>query len=295
MVEGTNQGPVVRLRRRVAGLDARRVRLHRLPADHASDRTDVRRVDDRRDLRLHHHAVDAAGGRHRVRLARRSDGPQEAADDRDPRLFAVQLRRRLLAHLPVPVLRPRACSACSWAPSGPPVRALAMETLAAALARVHGRQCCKARGASASCCRSRSTGCSTTRSAGAACCGSACCPPSRSLYVRFFVKEPEVWTGKPAHPAHPAPRGQGPAHQHLQARHDPQHAERLLVHGERLRALLLDQRAVRDASAGRPEACRREPSARSAWPPTWSSSWPARAGAGSPTGTAARWRRSCRR
>ena len=38
VVEGTHQGPVVRLYRRLAGLDAGRVRLHDLPAHHGADR-----------------------------------------------------------------------------------------------------------------------------------------------------------------------------------------------------------------------------------------------------------------
>ena len=50
--------------------------------------------------------------------------------------------------------------------------------------------CCRARGASASCCRSRSTGCSTIRSAGAACCGSACCPPWRSSMCASSSRSP---------------------------------------------------------------------------------------------------------
>src|SRR3954452_20716940 len=36
VVERTNQGPMVRLLRRLDGLDARRLRLHRLPSDHGA-------------------------------------------------------------------------------------------------------------------------------------------------------------------------------------------------------------------------------------------------------------------
>ena len=59
------------------------------------------------DVRVHDHLVDASCGGHRLGLAVRPDRTQDAADDRDPRLFAVQFRRRPVADLHVPVRRPR--------------------------------------------------------------------------------------------------------------------------------------------------------------------------------------------
>ncbi len=59
------------------------------------------------DVRVHDHPLDAPVRSHRVRLAWRPHRPQDAADDRDPRLFAVQPRRRPRADLHVPVHRPR--------------------------------------------------------------------------------------------------------------------------------------------------------------------------------------------
>ena len=88
-------------------------------------------------------------GRHRLRLARRSDRPQDAADDRDPRLFAVQPRRRPGADLHVPVCRPRHSRLLHG-------RGMAGRigpgdgNLAAALARASWAASCRAPGASAS-------------------------------------------------------------------------------------------------------------------------------------------------
>ena len=55
-----------------------------------------------------HHAVDASGRRHRRRLDGRPHGPQGAADDLHPVVLDLQLHRRLLAQLRLPVLLPRA-------------------------------------------------------------------------------------------------------------------------------------------------------------------------------------------
>ena len=120
--------------------------------------------------------VDAVDRRHHLGLDRRSARAQEAADDRNPRLFGVQFHRRILADLPVPVRVPRASLACSWAPNGRP--ALRSRWRPGRSARAASWPAsCRAPGASAFCCRLPVTACSSIRSAGAACCGSACCPP----------------------------------------------------------------------------------------------------------------------
>ena len=59
------------------------------------------------DVRVHDHFVDASAGCHRLGLAGRPDRPQDAVDDRDPRLLAVQPRRRPGADLHLPVHRAR--------------------------------------------------------------------------------------------------------------------------------------------------------------------------------------------
>ena len=112
-------------------------------------------------------------------LARRSDRPQDAADDLDRLVLALQLHRRLLAHLRVPVLLPRAARhrhGCRMAG-----RRVAGDGDPGRSARAASwRACCRARGAWASCCRAPPMDCCTTTSAGAACCGSASCRRSRS-------------------------------------------------------------------------------------------------------------------
>ena len=138
MVERTYEGSVVRLYRCMVGVDARCVRFHRVPADHAGDRAVFRRIDAASDLRVHDHFVDASPGCHRVRLAGRSDRPQDTADDRDPRLFAVQLRRGPGADLHFPVRCPRHPRLLHG--RGMARRLGAGDgNLAAAFARLHGR------------------------------------------------------------------------------------------------------------------------------------------------------------
>src|SRR6185437_8314244 len=92
--------------RRLAGLDARCIRLHDLPPDHGADLGNVPRAADRSHGRLHHHTVAAAGGRGWKRLARRPHRAQSAADDLDPVVFGLQPvcrhRTDLLAAVPVP-------------------------------------------------------------------------------------------------------------------------------------------------------------------------------------------------
>src|SRR5271155_3837421 len=64
----------LRLLRRVAGVDARRLRLYRLPSDHGADRAGVRGSADRRDRDLLGHAGHAPGRSDGVRLVGRSAG-----------------------------------------------------------------------------------------------------------------------------------------------------------------------------------------------------------------------------
>src|SRR5881392_3736139 len=86
----------------LAGLDARRVRLHRLSADHQADRRRIPGSDDRSHDRLHADLVDAAGRRRRIGLARRPYRPQDAADDLDLLVLDLQFHRGLLADFSLP-------------------------------------------------------------------------------------------------------------------------------------------------------------------------------------------------
>ena len=124
--------------------------------------------------RLHLDLVAAPGRRHRRRLDGRSHGAQDAADDLHPVVLALQLHRRLLADLLLPVLLPRAArhrhgrrmagrrGACDG-------------ILAGALARLHERHPAGLVGPGL-----RAVGAGLrlalrATSAGAACCGSASC------------------------------------------------------------------------------------------------------------------------
>src|SRR5689334_11030423 len=106
MVERANKGSVACLGRRVARVDPRCVRLHDLPAVNGANLQGLRGATDRSRHRLHTDVVDAAGRRHRVGLARRSGWPQEAADDLDRLVFAVQPLRGSRAELLVAVAVP---------------------------------------------------------------------------------------------------------------------------------------------------------------------------------------------
>src|SRR5271165_236134 len=99
VVEGAYQGSMVRLYSRVARLGAGRLRLHRVLADHGANRQGVRCTADRCRDRLYPDVVDAACRRGRLGLARRSDRPQDTADDFDRLVFGVQLHRRLFPDL----------------------------------------------------------------------------------------------------------------------------------------------------------------------------------------------------
>src|SRR6516225_9181207 len=74
MVEGTDQGPVVRLCGGLGWVDSRRVRLHRVFANHRADREGIRRTGARGGLRADDHLVDAADRGDRQWLARRRIG-----------------------------------------------------------------------------------------------------------------------------------------------------------------------------------------------------------------------------
>jgi hypothetical protein len=108
VVERTHQGPMVRLLRRLDGLDARRLRLHRLPSDHGADRAGVRGSADRRDRDLLGHAGHAPGWSDGIRLAGRSAGTPSASDDLHSLVFHLQFPRGLLAQLYLPVRDPGA-------------------------------------------------------------------------------------------------------------------------------------------------------------------------------------------
>ena len=77
----------------------------------------------------------------------------------------------------------------------------------------------QARGASASRCRPLAYGfLYDLASAGAACCGSASCRRSPCIWIRFYVKEPEVWAENKRLQTSNKTEVQAAAVRHLQAR-----------------------------------------------------------------------------
>src|SRR5689334_23050794 len=107
MVEGADEGPVVRLDRLLARLDVGCVRLHDVPVDHGADLAGIRRAADRGRVFAERDLVAAAGRGGWLGMAGRPDRPQDAADDLDPVVFDLQLHRRLFADVRVPVFVPR--------------------------------------------------------------------------------------------------------------------------------------------------------------------------------------------
>ena len=100
-------------------------------------RQGIRCPADRGDCCLYFDLMVAPDRRHRLGLARRSHRPQEAADDLDRLVLGLQLHRRLLPQLRLPVLLPRACWASAWARSGRSAPRWRWK-VADPLARLHG-------------------------------------------------------------------------------------------------------------------------------------------------------------
>ena len=257
VVEGTNQGSVAGVVGGLARLDARCLRLHRLPADHGADRQGVQRAADRGDRGLHHHAVAAAGRCDGVRLARRSGRAQDSADDLDPVVLDLQLHRRLLAHLRLPVLLPRAARHRHG--RGMAGRRVACDgILAGALARLDERRPAGLLGTGLRCCRALAYGLLYDLIGWRGLLWIGILPALVVVWVRNYVKEPEVWLENRASSGKQN-RGAPAAVRDLQARRAGQHADGLLVDGQRVLRLLLDLGAVRDAT------CRRTCTVRGCW------------------------------
>ena len=186
-------------------------------------------------------------GRHGGRLDGGPDGAQGAADDLHPVVLDLQLHRRLLAHLRLPVLLPRAARHRHG--RGMAGRRGARHgILADALARLHERHPAGLLG-------------SGLRAVGAGLrlpvrligwrglLWIGILPAFVVVWVRFYVKEPEVWVENKRLQRENKAEVQRAAVLHLQARRAVQHADGLLVDGRGLLRLLLDLGAVLDLPA----------------------------------------------
>ena len=184
----------------------------------------------------------------RVWLAGRSDRPQDAADDLDPLVFDLQLHRGLLAEFAF-LFFFRALLGIGMGAEWPAGAALAMETWPA---RSRGFMSGMLQGSwSIGFFGPASTMAVVQRDrlAGIALIGIL--PALAVVYVRYFVKEPPVWQENRRRQRARSARCTlrcSPS----SSRPDRQHIDSVLVDGQRLPGLLLDQRLVCGASAERP-------------------------------------------
>jgi hypothetical protein len=233
LVEGTDAGAMACLDRGMAGLDPRRLRLHDLPVADAADLAEFSCTAGRCDGGVGADPVDAIGRRHGLGLGGRSNGPQEAADDLDRLVFGRQPARRAGAELRAVVPVPRAAGhrhgrrmagRCG----------IGHGTVADPLARLHVRGAARVVGTWGPVIGPRLwLALQLDRLArsidhrGVAGLGDPIRAPLRQGAGGV--------AGKPPAAARREARGQGPAVQHLQARHPRQHGDRLLVDGQQLR------------------------------------------------------------
>src|SRR5215470_12271883 len=247
LVEGTDQGSMDGVGGGLARLDPRRLRFHHFLVSHGADRQRFRRPADGGDDRLHPDLVDAPSRRDRRRLARRPNGPQDAANDLDRRLLVLQFHRRFLAELLVFA----AISDVARRLHGGGVagrRGLGDGDLADPLARLYGRGFARIVGSR--------RGFVGRRVRPAIRFYRLARPIDDGGVAGFFdhlcavLRQGTAGLGRePADSAQRAPRGPHAAAQYLQAGYACQHAARLLVHGQRLCYGLFDRRVVSDLSA----------------------------------------------
>ncbi len=234
----------------MAGLDARRLRLHDLSFDHAADCAGIPCPADGGDRGLHLDPVDAARRRHRLGLARRPGRAQDAADDLDRLVFGLQPLCRVFAGILVLVFVPRAARhrhGCRMAGR----RGIGDGNLAAALARVYGERAAIVMGPRRAAVERRlRAALHLDRLARPADHGR---DPGAAARLHSNLRQGACGLARePPAAAHPAARGPPAAAQHLQARHDREHADDLLVDGERVCRRLFDHRAVSDLFATGP-------------------------------------------
>src|SRR5438477_6825187 len=178
LVERTHQRSMVCLCGSLGRVDPRRLRLHRISVNHCADRQGVRRAGARSGGGVDDHAVDAASRRHCQRVARRPDRPQDAADDLDRLVFGLQFPGRPGAELLFAVPLPGAARHRHG--RGVAGRRRPRDgDVADALARLYGRR------------DAGLVGDWVLGWRGLLMIGIA--PALLIIYIRLFVKEPEIW------------------------------------------------------------------------------------------------------
>ena len=167
----------------------------------------------------------------------------------------LQLHRRLLADLRLPVLLPRAARHRHG--RGMAGRRLAGDgILAGALARLHESACCKAPGGSGFLLSSAAYGLLYDSIGWRGLLWIGVLPALVVVWVRKYVKEPAVWLENRKKQREQKQQVRLPLFVIFKRGNARQHADRLLVDGQRVHRLLLDLRAVRDAPAEGPGTLR---------------------------------------
>ena len=208
---------------------------------------------DRGRDRLHADLVDAACRRGRLGLACRPDRPQDAADDLDLLVLGLQLHRRLLADLLVPVDLPHAARHRHGRGMAGR-RGTGDGAVADPLARLYERRAARLVEHRLSAVERDLRPVLRLLSAGAACCGSAFCRRCRSFMSAISSRSPRSGSRTAASSATKKREVRAPLIKIFQRGMLGNTLSGLLVDGEQFRPLLLDLGAVCDASAGRPEA-----------------------------------------
>ena len=184
-------------------------------------------------------------------LARRSGRTQDPADDLDPVVFDLQLHRRLLAELRVPVFLPRA----AWHRHGRGMAgraALAMETWPARSRGLMGGVLQGSWGLGFML-SSAIYGLFYSYIGWRGMLWIGILPALAVVYVRKYVKEPPVWLENRRRQREEQREVRAPLLAIFKPGAARQHVDRLLLDGERLHYLLRDECLVRDASAEGPQ------------------------------------------
>ena len=196
--------------------------------------------------------MDAPGRCGCVRLDGRPAGPQGAADDLHPVVFHLQLHRRFLADLHIPAGVPHPAGhrhGCRVAGR----RGAGDGDLADPVARPDVGIAAEFLGAGLSDFGSALRDDLRLHRLAQACCGSGVLPALAVVWIRFYVKEPEVWVENQRLQNAQSAQVRAPLLAIFRRKITLEHDHGLHVDVERLRDLLRHIRPVRDLPAKGPE------------------------------------------